>query len=797
MTSRGFGDRGKRRPWAHARRASWGALLVLGGGALALGCRGGSKMAPPIGTPPAPGDARAMPQAGLPVVRPLLNEPVLAAARGFERAKDGPAAVKSLREARPAELPRAQACAWDFLEGRLSVLANALPEAISAFERAANPACPLSGYAKLRSAQALARSGRADAAIARAREVPEDLATVADEVKMVIAESLAAKGDRAGALPLWRAWLAANPHGARWVDTCVRVAGALLDGVDGPAEARAKEAYDAATRVVIEAPKLADASGASAARLRAVAVLRSKDPTVTEALSDIERARQAQAWLEANEPTRAFDMASAILKASPSSCRVALTRANAAAKKVPRLDVWGEAVAACERDAELVTALYAGAKARSGKDPTLSLEWFGRVERLFPAHRLADDARFRAALLVAQGAGDDHETRAEQMLRTLPDAYPSGDMRTEALFRVALARMSRGRAEDWEAATPLLDRIVELMPEDRHWATAGRADYFRARAADASGDSEGARARWERIVERYPLSFYMLLSYARLASVDAARAKRVLEGAIARDREGAFPSRVHPVFESPGFARAMKLLEVSEADAAKRELAAAGALADGVDPEVLWTVGALYNQAGLPELGHAFSRARLNDHLGHYPEGKWRVPWETAYPRAFDALVVTACDKYRLPRAIAWGIMREESSFVADAKSPANAFGLMQLIVPTAKGVASGTGLGSDEASLRKPEVSIELGTKLLAALRAQHGHPALAIGAYNGGSGAMGRWVSARSSDELDLFVENVPWEETRNYIKRVLSSVAAYGYLYERKTFDETIAIPLRFAK
>ena len=112
-------------------------------------------------------------------------------------------------------------------------------------------------------------------------------------------------------------------------------------------------------------------------------------------------------------------------------------------------------------------------------------------------------------------------------------------------------------------------------------------------------------------------------------------------------------------------------------------------------------------------------------------------------------------------------------------------------------GVAAGTGFGSDEASLKTPEVSIELGTKLLAALRSQHGHDALAIGAYNGGSGAIRRWMKARTSDELDLFVENVPWEETRNYIKRVLSSVAAYGYLYDKKSFEEALAIPLRLER
>jgi soluble lytic murein transglycosylase len=765
------------------------ALLLL-----LAACRSGSNVGLPVATPPASAEAKSTPTKGviaLPAVRVLLDDPRLATARTFERAKDWAAAGRAVHEARPADLPAAEGCAWDYLEGRLFVAGNWMPEALAAFEKADQEACPLVGHARLRSAQIIARLGRADDAIARAKTVPEDHAALADDVKMVIAESLAAKGDRAGALPLWRAWLSANPHGSRWVDTSVRLANALMDGIDGPADAHAKEAYDLATRVAVEAPKLADTSGAMQARGRAVAVLRAKDSALSDALTDAERARQAQAWLDANEPTRAFELANGIAKGSGAACKASLVRASAGAKKAPKIDGWNEAVAACEKDADLVTALYSGAKARSGKDPKVALDWFGRVESLFPSHRLADDARFRAALLVASGSDEGHEDKAEQMLRTLPEAYPSGDMRAEAMFRVALAKMQK---PDWEGAKAALDRVIEIAPDDRHWASAGRAEYFRARAAAATGDAEGARSRWEKVIEKHPLSFYMLLSYGRLAQADAARAKRVLEGAIARDKEGAFPGRAHAELETAAFGRAVRLLEVGDLDQARRELTASGALGEGVDPEVVWTVGAVYNSAGYPELGHVFARGRLVDHLEHYPEGKWRTPWETAYPRAFEPLVVKACEKYALPQAIAWGIMREESSFVAEAKSPANAFGLMQLIPPTARGLAGGTGFASDETSLKRPEVSIELGTKFLAGLRGQHGHDALAIGAYNGGSGSIGRWMTARTSDDLDLFVENVPFEETRNYIKRVLSSVAAYGYLYEKKSFDAAIGLPVR---
>jgi soluble lytic murein transglycosylase len=763
-------------------------------------CRGGSNASMTVATTPnaeAKTSPLARPAMALPPLHVVLDDPRLARARELDRAKDAAGAFRAMHEARPVDLAASERCAWDYAEGRLALAAGATADAQLAFEQAQAPACPLAGYATLRYAQVLARAGHADEAIARAATVPADLAAH-DEANLVTAEALSVKNDRGAALPLWRAWLAANPHGNGWVDTSVRIANALLDGVDGPAEAHAREAYDLATKIVVEAPKLAEAAGAVAARARAVIVLKSRDPSVTDALSDVDRAKLAQVWLELGEPNKAYDLATSVLgsnKTGPAACRAAITRANAAVKaKGIKLNGWPDAVTACEKDEQLVTALYSGAKAQSSKDPRLAVDWFGRVEQLFPAHRLADDARYKSALLIAQSTEEGHEARAEQMLRSLPDAYPAGDMRAEALFRVALGNMQRS---DWASAKPMLDRIVELFPDDRHWATAGRAEYFRARVAAATGDAEGARTRLVRIIERYPLAFYMLLAHARLAAEDPALAARTLKSAAQRDAEGAFPSKHHPILESAPILRAMRLLEVGDVDAARREVTASGALGDGVDTEVVWAIGALYNEAGLPELGHAFSRGKLSDHLSHYPEGKWRVPWQVAYPRAFEELVVKACSQNTLPTPLAWAIMREESSFVADVRSHANAVGLMQLIPPTARWVAAGTGFGSDDASLKRPEVSIELGTRLLSKLRIKHGHPALAIGAYNGGGGAVERWVAARMSEELDLFIELVPYDETRNYIKRVLSSQGAYAYLYDPTALKEPFGLPLRLGR
>ena len=139
--------------------------------------------------------------------------------------------------------------------------------------------------------------------------------------------------------------------------------------------------------------------------------------------------------------------------------------------------------------------------------------------------------------------------------------------------------------------------------------------------------------------------------------------------------------------------------------------------------------------------------------------------------------------------------MREESAFNPDAHSGANAIGLMQLVGGTARLLAKGTPLVTDDTALRRPEVSIALGSKLLGQLRTSFAaNPSLAIAAYNSGAGAVRRWLGERGGDDFDVFVERIPYDETRNYLKRVLASEGAYAYLYAPKALGEILALPPR---
>jgi soluble lytic murein transglycosylase len=751
----------------------------------------------------------------MPRLAVVLDDPRLAVARDRARDKDWSAAAGAVDAAMAtASLDALHACEWAYVAGTLHAQADEHADAATAFDRArgnpddAGASCPLAPYATLRAAEALVHAGRFDEALAHARAAVDEVASH-DEAKLALADAFVGKGNRTEAIPIWRELLAASPHGLRWADSSMQLATALLDGVDGPPETRAQEALDLATRVFVEAPLVAEKVDVLGLRSRAGTLLHltSNPPPLTPE----ERARQAQAWLDAKQPKRAVEVAEALLKSLPSrdakhrgaGCQAAIVHAQATPRGLPGegrknpdvvADAWSTAITRCEGEDELVTALYNGAKAsNSAHRRDEALARFARVEKLFPHHRFADDARLHEAQIVADG-GD--EARAVTMLGSIPADYPDGDIKGEALFRVALAKLGH---RDLEGARSALDAILAL-PHDEHLSNGtDRAAYFRARVAQLAGDAADSKARYTAMVSDHPLGYYMLLAYGRLRAMDAGAARAAVDAAVAREANGPFLTRPHPELQSPAFVRFVRLLEVGDIDDARREANAGGLVADGVDPEVLWTVAWCYDHAGAADAGHAYARARLSDWRVHWPAGRWRLAWEVAFPRPWQDTVTTESASAGIPEPLTWAIMREESAFNPDAKSAANAIGLMQLLVGTARLVsqrsATPPATPVDEAALHKPEVSIAIGAHFLGSLRASFPEDkALAIAAYNGGAGAVRRWLTERGADEFDLFVERIPYDETRNYLKRVLASEAAYAYLYAPSVLEEVLALPRR---
>ena len=430
----------------------------------------------------------------------------------------------------------------------------------------------------------------------------------------------------------------------------------------------------------------------------------------------------------------------------------------------------------------------AGKAAASDGQHMLAVKRFAALEQDAPKNSLADDARLYGALSYLEAGV---EARFTELLSAMPDDYPDGDMVPEGSFRLALRRLDK---QDFQGAVRVLERVLrnKFSLGARAADFAGRERYFHARALAASGEAERALGEYESLVRDLPLSYYMLSAYSALHAVDPERARAVLAAALAAVPSGPVVVTNRAEFSGSGFGRALELFGVGDLDNGARELDALG-LADSSRPEILWGLSKLYAEAGSVKLSHAAARRALTAAPSTWPADAWVDAWKLAYPAPFQQIVQREVKRTGQDSALVYAIMREESAFDPDAESLADAYGLMQLIVPTAKSIARPLGLPADRASLKRPSVNIALGTGELARLANVFPQNALlAIPAYNAGPGNPKRWLRERPNADFDLWVELIPYVETRRYVKRVLSSRATYAFLYGRDDFERFALLP-----
>jgi soluble lytic murein transglycosylase len=160
--------------------------------------------------------------------------------------------------------------------------------------------------------------------------------------------------------------------------------------------------------------------------------------------------------------------------------------------------------------------------------------------------------------------------------------------------------------------------------------------------------------------------------------------------------------------------------------------------------------------------------------------------WEATYPLPFRKLVERSARKAHVDPDLLQALMREESRFNPFAYSSTGAVGLTQLMPLTAARVAQRLHLEGpvDAQALRSPDLNIQIGGAYLGSLVHNLGSIAFGVAAYNAGPLAVLRWIEARADSELDAWVEEIPFAETRDYVKRVLGSYAAYQLTYRGAT-------------
>ena len=150
------------------------------------------------------------------------------------------------------------------------------------------------------------------------------------------------------------------------------------------------------------------------------------------------------------------------------------------------------------------------------------------------------------------------------------------------------------------------------------------------------------------------------------------------------------------------------------------------------------------------------------------------------YPRHYEEIISKYADEYNVDKNLIFAIIKAESNFENTAQSIKDAKGLMQLMESTAKDVANKIGLEikSDELGekLLEPEINIRLGTKYISILMEKYQNIEIALTAYNAGIGTVDNWIEKGILKADGSDIENIPYKETNNYVRKILRDYRIY---------------------
>jgi soluble lytic murein transglycosylase len=611
------------------------------------------------------------------------------------------------------------------------------------------------------------------------------------EARLALADTYRARGKADQAITIWRSFLKRSGASAQTNRASWNLAVALLATSRAADVATKREAIALLVDLAGKAP-LGRARDALALALKAGQSIpkAERPPLRLSSTQKLQRARQLYNAMRNQESELAFaDVLRDRSLSATMRCEASYFHAHSIFKQrqLGRAQPYfAEAESHCKKAKQpllAIKAIYNGARGLMRKaDYVRAADQFSRIEALYPQHSYADDARLQAAEALMAA---NKKEKARELLQTLPSKYPKGDMGHEAYWRLALDSYLAG---ELDLALKHLDAMLRTLGRATVYYAEGQALYWKGRILGRQKKPhEAARAYRQAIIE-YPLSYYALLSFNRLRETHQTmfrQLKRRFLTPIGAVKERWEQGR-HPRLQQPAVLRGVELVRLGLARYALQELAQAGLRMTGQSSkEDLWLLATILDAARIWRLSHQIPRRLETSYRVAYPHGQNLFRWRISYPMAFKGLVEQQAKSQRVERELIWAVMREESGFTATAESYANAIGLMQLLLPTARATDGRHSRKHkkklDQKLLQDAETNIRMGSAYLNQLkRAFGGSFPLAIAGYNAGPGAVSRWLKRFGKWQLDELIEQIPYDQTRRYTKRVLSSLLVYSALY-----------------
>ncbi|MEO8169620.1 MAG: transglycosylase SLT domain-containing protein [Oxalobacteraceae bacterium] len=308
------------------------------------------------------------------------------------------------------------------------------------------------------------------------------------------------------------------------------------------------------------------------------------------------------------------------------------------------------------------------------------------------------------------------------------------------------------RAGNWQQVGAAIDAMPAKLRDDATWI------YWSGRALTAQGHNEAAQKMFASIADQTNF-------YGQLAIEETGR-KITIPASAAK----ATPSEVGAMAVNAGFRRALKFFAMNLRFEGTREWN--------------WELRQMDERQHLAAAEFARQNNVLDRMVNTSDRTKTEVNFEQRYPTPFREIMHINTQRLGIDMAWVYGLIRQESRFIMDARSHVGASGLMQIMPATAKWVANKIGFGGfDPRQVNEIDTNILLGTNYLnIVLGDLDGSQALASAAYNAGPGRPRAWrATLPGTVEGAIFAETIPFSETRGYVKNVLSNATYYAALFE----------------
>lgn len=392
-------------------------------------------------------------------------------------------------------------------------------------------------------------------------------------------------------------------------------------------------------------------------------------------------------------------------------------------------------------------AIIDGIRSMARKDELKATRLWLKLEDDYP---FTLPERHRAERRLVYKLLQRNDDEAQQLLKDLQPSTSNSSLQNYYI-------LSALRDEDWKSA---LDWLGQLSPEEQHTI---RWQYWRARSLEALGHLEEARGL-------YLLSANDRSYYSFLAADRAGLTYEFDNKPLQYTRQD-----IASLKDEPALLRAGELFFLKRIVQARRE----------------------WNYA-LKQMDHVqlLKAAQLAHELGWHDrailtlaQAEYWDDLEMRFPLAHQNLVLKHAKRSRINPAWAFAIIRQESAFTADARSHAGALGLMQLMPRTARQVARSMRLKRPRHhDILNIKTNVRLGVRYLKKVNDRFdGQIVLATAAYNAGGHRVKQWLPENGVIPADVWVELVPFKETREYLQRVM----AYMVIYEKRLGLDSIPL------